>query len=118
MHHAPLIVERSPFFCCMTTFHFKWDLPLTLPSPRDGANKAGASRGERMKGEGTCVFYATSGFIRVIPDRSVAETRRSGWVASRSRFPPALAVPADRAGIQKDAGCSGPRRPVDDPTSE
>src|SRR5918996_4436001 len=61
MHHAPLNVERSQFFCCMTIFHFQWDLPLTLPSPRDGANKAGATRGERMKGEGTCVFYATLG---------------------------------------------------------
>src|ERR671925_876565 len=50
MHHAPLNVERSQFFCCMTILHFQWDLPLTLPSPRDGANKAGATRGERMKG--------------------------------------------------------------------
>src|ERR671924_1235854 len=73
MHHAPLIVERSPFFCCMTTFHFQWDLPLTLPSPRAGANKAGATRGERMKGAGTCTFYATLGS----PNRKGAGLGRS-----------------------------------------
>src|ERR671923_650984 len=64
MHHAPLNVARSQFFCCMTIFHFQWNLPLTLPSPRDRANKAGTTRGERMKGEGTCVFYATLGIIQ------------------------------------------------------
>src|SRR5919109_1019363 len=65
MHYAPLIVERSQCFCCMTTFHFQWNLPLTLPSPRDGANKAGATRGERMKGEGTCAYYATLGSMQL-----------------------------------------------------
>jgi len=47
------------------TFHFQWHLPLTLPSPRAGASKVGATRGERdeggMKGEGTCAFNATFG---------------------------------------------------------
>ena len=32
--------------------HFQWNLPLTLPSPRAGANKAGTTRGERIKVRG------------------------------------------------------------------
>src|ERR671922_2932773 len=61
MPRAPLNAERNRLFCRTMIFHFQWHLPLTLPSPRAGASKAGATRGERDKGEGTCTFYATLG---------------------------------------------------------
>src|SRR5919109_3383259 len=43
--------------------HFQWDLPLSLPSPRAGATRLVQRAARGMKGEGSCTFYATSGFI-------------------------------------------------------
>src|SRR5688500_19042912 len=42
--------------------HSQWHLPLSLPSPRAGASKAGATRGRGIKSEGSCALYATLGF--------------------------------------------------------
>ena len=42
-------------------FHFQWHLPLTLPSPRAGTRKAGATRGERIKGRGHARFMQRQG---------------------------------------------------------
>jgi len=47
----------------MMTCHSQWHLPLSLPSPRAGASKAGSKRGERDQRWGVCGFYATLGCI-------------------------------------------------------
>src|ERR1044071_1032381 len=45
----------------MTTHHFQWNLPLTPPSPRDGATRLVRLAGRGRKGEGTCGIDATLG---------------------------------------------------------
>ena len=73
-------------------FHLQWLLPLTLPSPRAGASKAGATARGEDKGEGTCAFYATLGLTQVsidsavLPDDSIRRRgRERGRLASRGR---------------------------------
>src|ERR1043165_6655564 len=52
MHHARLNAERNQLFCCMRTCHFQCNLPLTQPSPRDGATRLVQLAGRGMKGVG------------------------------------------------------------------
>ena len=40
----------KPAFLYMVACHSPWHLPLSLPSPRAGASKLGATRGERDQG--------------------------------------------------------------------
>ena len=47
----------------MTTCHLQWNLPLTLPSFRDGATRLVRLAGRGMKGEGTCAIYTKLGLM-------------------------------------------------------